>query len=312
MNIKASAAPEVLRLRRNLDGARLRRSGSLGAWAPPVHRARPTPLQTRLQSTTAATPRSSGSPLQSSLQRWRACGASEPKSAATAGRLQAGARGGARPRSPGSTGSPASCWTAAARVQAPDRGARGPSRGREQVGLVVRALPFRVPVLPEAGRKRGASRSPSSASTARTRRTAPTGSLQEFPVPYPSFFDPHSDIAKVFHGDRAFPTTVFYDRKGGVEYVEAGRLRVGERTRPRHRTLRALSVANVRRDVGRERRARQGTPSSGSRSRRSARERGPGEGPHRRPGQHRCRTSKWSSPGLDPVRRVSATEAWTA
>jgi cytochrome c biogenesis protein CcmG, thiol:disulfide interchange protein DsbE len=46
--------------------------------------------------------------------------------------------------------------------------------------------------------------------------------LDKFPVPYPSFFDPHSDIAKVFHGDRTFPTTVFYDRKGGVEYTKQG------------------------------------------------------------------------------------------
>jgi cytochrome c biogenesis protein CcmG/thiol:disulfide interchange protein DsbE len=48
------------------------------------------------------------------------------------------------------------------------------------------------------------------------------GFLVKFPIPYPSFFDPHSDIAQVFHGDRAFPTTVFYDRKGTVEYVKQG------------------------------------------------------------------------------------------
>jgi thiol-disulfide isomerase/thioredoxin len=46
--------------------------------------------------------------------------------------------------------------------------------------------------------------------------------LAKFPVPYPSFFDPHSEIARVFHGDRAFPTTAFYDRKGDVEYVKQG------------------------------------------------------------------------------------------
>jgi cytochrome c biogenesis protein CcmG, thiol:disulfide interchange protein DsbE len=46
--------------------------------------------------------------------------------------------------------------------------------------------------------------------------------LAKFPIPYPSFFDPHSDIARVFHGDRAFPTTVYYDRNGGVEYVKQG------------------------------------------------------------------------------------------
>jgi cytochrome c biogenesis protein CcmG/thiol:disulfide interchange protein DsbE len=46
--------------------------------------------------------------------------------------------------------------------------------------------------------------------------------LAKFPVPYPSYFDPHSDIAKVFHGDRAFPTTAYFDRRGGVEYVKQG------------------------------------------------------------------------------------------
>jgi cytochrome c biogenesis protein CcmG, thiol:disulfide interchange protein DsbE len=46
--------------------------------------------------------------------------------------------------------------------------------------------------------------------------------LRKLPVPYPSFFDPHSEIARVFHGDRAFPTTAFYDRQGGIEYVKQG------------------------------------------------------------------------------------------
>jgi cytochrome c biogenesis protein CcmG, thiol:disulfide interchange protein DsbE len=46
--------------------------------------------------------------------------------------------------------------------------------------------------------------------------------LAKFPVPYPSFFDAHSEIAESFHGDRAFPTTAFYDRGGEVEYVKQG------------------------------------------------------------------------------------------
>ena len=46
--------------------------------------------------------------------------------------------------------------------------------------------------------------------------------LDKFPVPYPSFYDPKSEIAETFHGDRAFPVTVFYDRKGGVEYLKQG------------------------------------------------------------------------------------------
>jgi cytochrome c biogenesis protein CcmG, thiol:disulfide interchange protein DsbE len=48
------------------------------------------------------------------------------------------------------------------------------------------------------------------------------GFLAKYPVPYPSFYDPHSDIARVFHGDRAFPTTAFYDRNGGIVYVKQG------------------------------------------------------------------------------------------
>ena len=46
--------------------------------------------------------------------------------------------------------------------------------------------------------------------------------LAKYPVPYPSFFDPHSDIARLFHGDRNFPTTAFYDRRGGIVYVKQG------------------------------------------------------------------------------------------
>jgi cytochrome c biogenesis protein CcmG, thiol:disulfide interchange protein DsbE len=46
--------------------------------------------------------------------------------------------------------------------------------------------------------------------------------LDKFPVPYPSFYDPDSKIAKIFHGDRSFPTTVFYDRTGAVEYLKQG------------------------------------------------------------------------------------------
>ena len=46
--------------------------------------------------------------------------------------------------------------------------------------------------------------------------------LDKFPVPYPSFYDPKSEIAETFHGDRSFPTTVFYDRSGDVEYLKQG------------------------------------------------------------------------------------------
>jgi cytochrome c biogenesis protein CcmG, thiol:disulfide interchange protein DsbE len=46
--------------------------------------------------------------------------------------------------------------------------------------------------------------------------------LEKLPVPYPSFLDPDSKIAAVFRGDRAFPTTAFYDRKGALVYTKQG------------------------------------------------------------------------------------------
>ena len=44
----------------------------------------------------------------------------------------------------------------------------------------------------------------------------------EFPVPYPSFFDPESDIAELLGSERNFPTTAFYDRGGELVYTKPG------------------------------------------------------------------------------------------
>jgi thiol-disulfide isomerase/thioredoxin len=46
--------------------------------------------------------------------------------------------------------------------------------------------------------------------------------LGKLPVPYPSFIDPDSDIARSFRGDRVFPTTAFYDAKGKLTYTKQG------------------------------------------------------------------------------------------
>jgi cytochrome c biogenesis protein CcmG/thiol:disulfide interchange protein DsbE len=46
--------------------------------------------------------------------------------------------------------------------------------------------------------------------------------LKEFPVPYPSFFDPDSKLAMVFRGHRVFPTSAFYDRKGKLVLTKQG------------------------------------------------------------------------------------------
>jgi thiol-disulfide isomerase/thioredoxin len=46
--------------------------------------------------------------------------------------------------------------------------------------------------------------------------------LAEFPVPYPSFFDPRSKIAELLDLERNFPTTTFYDREGELVYTKPG------------------------------------------------------------------------------------------
>lgn len=46
--------------------------------------------------------------------------------------------------------------------------------------------------------------------------------LEEYPVPYPSYKDPSLEIAEVFKGQIAFPTTAFYDSKGELAYVKQG------------------------------------------------------------------------------------------
>ncbi|HYH57744.1 MAG TPA: TlpA disulfide reductase family protein [Thermoleophilaceae bacterium] len=46
--------------------------------------------------------------------------------------------------------------------------------------------------------------------------------LAEYPVPYPSYKDPSLEVAAVFKGQLAFPTTAFYDSKGELAYVKQG------------------------------------------------------------------------------------------
>jgi cytochrome c biogenesis protein CcmG/thiol:disulfide interchange protein DsbE len=46
--------------------------------------------------------------------------------------------------------------------------------------------------------------------------------LEKFPVPYPSFFDPRSEIAKLLELERNFPTTTFYDAAGELVYTKPG------------------------------------------------------------------------------------------
>jgi cytochrome c biogenesis protein CcmG, thiol:disulfide interchange protein DsbE len=46
--------------------------------------------------------------------------------------------------------------------------------------------------------------------------------LRRLPLPYPSYIDGNNKIAASFSGVQAFPTTVFYSRKGDVAFLHQG------------------------------------------------------------------------------------------
>ena len=46
--------------------------------------------------------------------------------------------------------------------------------------------------------------------------------LRKFPVTYPSYTDPHEDIARSIHAETYFPQTIYYDRNGKIVFDHAG------------------------------------------------------------------------------------------
>lgn len=49
--------------------------------------------------------------------------------------------------------------------------------------------------------------------------------LRESPLPFPQFADPDADVARVFRGGRAWPTTAFYDAGGKLVFTHQGAYR---------------------------------------------------------------------------------------
>lgn len=49
--------------------------------------------------------------------------------------------------------------------------------------------------------------------------------LEQLPVPFPSYRDPESEVAEVFKGVAAFPTTAFYDSRGELAHLKQGQYR---------------------------------------------------------------------------------------
>jgi len=46
--------------------------------------------------------------------------------------------------------------------------------------------------------------------------------LRRYPVTYPSYADPHEDMARSLHVPNGYPETVFLDRQGRVNYIHQG------------------------------------------------------------------------------------------
>jgi cytochrome c biogenesis protein CcmG, thiol:disulfide interchange protein DsbE len=46
--------------------------------------------------------------------------------------------------------------------------------------------------------------------------------LEEFPVGFPSIFDPDAEVAAAYGGGQAWPTTMFFDREGELVNVKIG------------------------------------------------------------------------------------------
>jgi thiol-disulfide isomerase/thioredoxin len=53
-------------------------------------------------------------------------------------------------------------------------------------------------------------------------RGAAEGFLKQFPVPYPSVFDPSAAQAVSIGGGRGWPTTIYFNRRGESTYVRPG------------------------------------------------------------------------------------------
>jgi thiol-disulfide isomerase/thioredoxin len=80
---------------------------------------------------------------------------------------------------------------------------------------------FEFPFFQKQAKKRGAEIA-FVAINAEDSKDAARKFLKNFPVPYPSYFDPDSKVAEVIGGERSFPVTAFYDRKGDLVYTKQG------------------------------------------------------------------------------------------
>ena len=107
-------------------------------------------------------------------------------------------------------------------LRAPPRGAARLSGRRQQVGLVVRAVPASSSRSSSASRPSCGKRVAFLGVDSEDSEDAAASSSASSRSPIPSFFDPDQEIAAVIKATLGFPTTAFYDRGGELVYTKQG------------------------------------------------------------------------------------------
>ena len=91
-----------------------------------------------------------------------------------------------------------------------------------QVGVLVRALPARVPRASGAWRARKASSIAFLGVLSDDSKDAAGEFLSELPLPYPSYDDPDKKIGSELKAQAGLPTTSFYDPSGMLVFTKFG------------------------------------------------------------------------------------------
>jgi hypothetical protein len=86
---------------------------------------------------------------------------------------------------------------------------------------VVPALSLRVPFFQRLAVKYRGRLTFLSVDSLGSRRDA-EDFLHRVPTPYPHYFDPDANIARLFRGGVAWATSAYYDREGEVAYTHQG------------------------------------------------------------------------------------------
>ena len=89
------------------------------------------------------------------------------------------------------------------------------------MGLVVHELPFEFPFFQQAGRQ-DSGRVAFVSLDSQDSQSSAQAFLRQFPVDYPSVFDPSASQAQSLGGGQGWPTTIFLNAKHQITDVHVG------------------------------------------------------------------------------------------